>query len=56
MYLGNNCDEDAEPLTQGGGGAAEALLADLDASGRWRTKGLVESFDVVEENNCLLLS
>ena len=56
FYLGNDWDEDDDPLTQGGGGGADELAADLVASGRWRTKGFVDSFEAVEENNCLLFS
>lgn len=33
-YLGNNCDEDGDPLAHGGGEALEELAADLAASGR----------------------
>ena len=56
LYLVNNWDEDTEPLAHGGGGACDALAAVLEASGRWRTKGFEESFEAVEENNCLRLS
>lgn len=56
IYLGNNCDEeDAESLAHGGG-SSDALAADLAATGRWRTNGFVDSFEVLEENNCLLFS
>lgn len=34
LYLGNNWDEDVEPLAHGGGGAGDALAADLEANGR----------------------
>lgn len=43
-----------EPLAHGGGEVD--VLADLAAKGRWRTKGLADSFELVEENNCLLFS
>lgn len=44
-----------ESLAQGGGFVDEEV-GDLVASGRWRIKGFVESFEEVEENICLLLS
>lgn len=54
FYLGNRGDEDAESLAQGGGD--DVVAADFATNGRWRTKGFVDSFEEVEENNCLLFS
>ena len=47
------CDEDVDPLAQGGGETLERLVL---ARGRCRTKGFVESFDALAENSCLLFS
>lgn len=56
-HLGDVLEKDVDALAHGGGGAAlGAPAADLEANGRWRTKGFVDSFEAVEENSCLLFS
>lgn len=55
-HPGDVLEKDVDALAHGGGGALGAPAADLDANGRWRTKGFVDSFEAVEENSCLLFS